>query len=186
MVGYTRHTWTNIYSVQRHGRWALYAFILNGNMLYIQKYDKYCYLLFVFNTLRPRKDGRHFAHNILTCIFFNRNCCILIKFSLKYVCKGPIDNNPSLVQIMAWRRSGDKPLSEPMMISLPSHICVTRPQWVKQNYFHLTGPKSLNIDFIYSSIHAQSCEKSFSYMCCLPSKHRSANNGRQYTVLSCV
>ena len=32
---------------------------------------------------------------------------------------------------MAWHRSGDKPLSEPMMVSLPTHICVTRPQWVK-------------------------------------------------------
>ena len=31
---------------------------------------------------------------------------------------------------MAWRRPGDKPLSEPMMVSLPMHICVTRPQWV--------------------------------------------------------
>ena len=34
------------------------------------------------------------------------------------------------VQIMAWRRPGDKPLSEPMMVSLTTHICVTRPQWV--------------------------------------------------------
>ena len=33
---------------------------------------------------------------------------------------------------MAWRRSGDKPLSEPMMVSLLTHICVTRPQWVKE------------------------------------------------------
>ena len=31
---------------------------------------------------------------------------------------------------MAWRRSGDKPLSEPVMVSLLTHICVTRPQWV--------------------------------------------------------
>ena len=69
------------------------------------------------HTLRPRQYGRHFADDILTCIFFNENCCILIKFSLKYVRKGPIDNNPALVQIMAWCRSGDKPLSEPMMIS---------------------------------------------------------------------
>ena len=37
---------------------------------------------------------------------------------------------PALVQIMAWRRPGDKPLSEPMMVRLPTHICVTRPQWV--------------------------------------------------------
>ena len=83
------------------------------------------------NTLRLRPDGHHFADDIFTCIFFNENCCIFIKFSLKYVHKGPIDNNRALVQIMAWRRSGDKPLSEPMMISLPTHICVTRPQWVK-------------------------------------------------------
>ena len=31
---------------------------------------------------------------------------------------------------MAWHRPGDKPLSEPMMVSLLMHICVTRPQWV--------------------------------------------------------
>ena len=68
------------------------------------------------NTLRPRQDGRHFADAIFTCIFFNENCCILMKFSLKYIRKGPIDNNPALVQIMAWRRSGDKPLSETMMV----------------------------------------------------------------------
>ena len=34
---------------------------------------------------------------------------------------------------MAWCRSGDKPLSEPMMVSLLTHICVTRPQWVKRH-----------------------------------------------------
>ena len=33
-------------------------------------------------------------------------------------------------QIMAWRRPGDKPLSEPMVVSLLMHICITRPQWV--------------------------------------------------------
>ena len=33
---------------------------------------------------------------------------------------------------IAWRRPGDKPLSEPMMVSLLTHICATRPQWVKQ------------------------------------------------------
>ena len=50
--------------------------------------------------------------------------------SMKFVPKGPINNIPALVQIMAWRRPGDKPLSEPMMVSLATHICVTRPQWV--------------------------------------------------------
>ena len=53
-----------------------------------------------------------------------------LKLKLKFVPKGPINNIPALVQIMAWRRSGDKPLSEPMMVSLPTHIWVTLPQWV--------------------------------------------------------
>ena len=80
------------------------------------------------NTLRPRQDGRHFADDIFKCIFLNENVSIAIKISLKFVPKGPINNNLALVQIMAWRRPGDKPLSEPMMVSLPTHICVTRPQ----------------------------------------------------------
>ena len=51
--------------------------------------------------------------------------------------KGPIDNIPALVQIMAWRRPGDKPLSEPMMARLLTHICVTRPQWVNSNFIEI-------------------------------------------------
>ena len=87
--------------------------------------------IWVINTLRPRRNEQHFADDVFKCIFFNENVWISIKISLKFVPKGPINNIPALVQIMAWRRSGDKPLSEPMMVSLPTHICVTRPQWVK-------------------------------------------------------
>ena len=61
----------------------------------------------------------------------NENVRISIKISLKFVPKGPINKIPALVQIMIWRRPGDKPLSEPMMVRLLTHICVTRPQWVK-------------------------------------------------------
>ena len=39
----------------------------------------------------------------------------LIRISLKFTPKDSINNIPALVQIMAWRRSGDKPLSEPML-----------------------------------------------------------------------
>ena len=88
-------------------------------------------LLLLINTLRPRQNGRHFADDIFKCIFLNENVCIPIKISMKFVPKSPINNIPALVQIMAWRRPGDKPLSEPMMVSLPTHIWVTRPQWVK-------------------------------------------------------
>ena len=76
---------------------------------------------------------RHFADDIFKCIFLNGNIWIPIKISLKFVPKGPINNIPALAQILAWRRSGDKPLSEPMMVSLLTHICVTRPQWVNHH-----------------------------------------------------
>ena len=46
----------------------------------------------------------------------------IIKISLKFVPKGPINNIPALVQIMAWQRPGAKPFSEPMMFSLLKHI----------------------------------------------------------------
>ena len=32
-----------------------------------------------------------------------------------FVAKGQIDNNSALVQMMAWHRTGDKLLSQPMM-----------------------------------------------------------------------
>ena len=83
------------------------------------------------NTLRLRQNGRHFADNIFKCIFLNENARISIKISLKLIPKDPINNTRALVQIMAWRRPGDKPLSEPMMVSLLTHICVTWPQCVK-------------------------------------------------------
>ena len=84
--------------------------------------------------LRPRQDGRHFPDDIFKYIFLNENVWISIKISLKFVLKGLINNIPTLVQIMAWHRPGYKPLSESIMVSLPTHICVSRPQWVKKHF----------------------------------------------------
>ena len=74
------------------------------------------------NTLRPRQNGRHFADDPFKCIILSETVRISINISLKFVPKGQINNIPSLVQIMAWRRPGDKPLSEPMMVRLPSYM----------------------------------------------------------------
>ena len=71
-----------------------------------------------FNPLRLRQNGRHFADDTFNRIFVNENVRISIKFSLKFVPKGPINNIPALVQIMAWHRPGDKPLSEPVLVYL--------------------------------------------------------------------
>ena len=85
------------------------------------------------NTLRLRQNSHHLA-DVFKCIFLNENVWILLNISLKFVPMVRINNIPSLVQIMAWRRSGDKPLSEPMMVILLTRICVTRPQWAELKF----------------------------------------------------
>ena len=107
---------------------------LMKHAVYVVLYDMYiicCIIKRYINTLRPRRNEQHFAGDIFKRIFFNENVWISIKISLKFVPNGPINNIPALVQIMAWCRLGDKPLSELMVVSLPTHICFTRPQWVK-------------------------------------------------------
>ena len=100
----------------------------------------------MFNTLRPRQNGRHFADDIFKFIFLNENVWMPIKISLNFAPQGPINNIPALVEIMAWCQSGDKPLSEPMMVSLLTHICVTLRQSVK-TIIHLLQVCTLVVDW---------------------------------------
>ena len=101
------------------------------------------------NILRPRQNGRHFAHDIFNSNFLNGNVWISMKISLKFVSNGPINNIPSLVQIMTWRRPGDKSLSEPMVVRLPTHICVTRPQSLMFLHCRTTHLGPLLLRWIY-------------------------------------
>ena len=55
------------------------------------------------------------ADDICKFIFLNEKVWISIPISLKFVTKGSIDNKPALVQVMAWRRTGDTPLPEAML-----------------------------------------------------------------------
>ena len=133
----------------------------------------------IFNTLGPRQNGRHFADDIFKCIFVNENVWIPIKISLKFVPKGSINNNPVLFQIMAWRRPGNKPLSEPMMVCSLTHICVTRLQWVKYNFMDENAMKiwKLEISWIMHMVHAMLCFRDHSGM-------GSVNEKRRYVVTS--
>ena len=72
------------------------------------------------DTSRPRQNGRYFADHKVKSIFLNKNILISIDISLKFVPKGQIKNITALVQIMAWRLPGNKPLSEPMMFRFTS------------------------------------------------------------------
>ena len=98
---------------------------------YLSSWFDYAHFRTLINTLRPRQNGRHFPDDTFKWIFLNGNVWVSIEVSLKFVPKCPINNIPALVQIMAWRRPGDKPLSQPMVVCLLTHICVTRPQWVQ-------------------------------------------------------
>ena len=96
----------------------------------------------IINTLRLRQKGGHFAYDIFKLIFSNKNVWIPIKISPKFVLQCTTNNVQTLVQIMAWCRPGDKPLSESMTGCLLTHICITQPQWVntwklRQNVHHI-------------------------------------------------
>ena len=87
---------------------------------------------------------------IFSNAFSERKC---LNSDQKFVPRDPINNIPALVQIMTLRRPGDKPLSEPMMVTLLTHICVTRPQWVKQHHYYIL---SMVLHDIYLSLQALS------------------------------
>ena len=70
----------------------------------------------IFNTLRPRQNGHHFAGDIFKRTSLNEKIRTFIQISLQFVAMGPINNKSTLVQIMAWHRSGGQPLSEQMMM----------------------------------------------------------------------
>ena len=71
--------------------------------------------LLLLTSSSPGTKWSSFRRRCFQMHFREWEICILIKMSLKFVPKGPIENIPALVQIMAWRRIGDKLLLEPML-----------------------------------------------------------------------
>ena len=81
----------------------------------------WCLKLIKTETKWPQFSGRNFQMH-----FLEWKCMNFFENFIEFFSNGPINNSPVLVFIMSWRRPGDKPLSEPMMILLLTHICVTR------------------------------------------------------------
>ena len=70
---------------------------------------------------------RNFQTHIIEWKYYN------VDHNFTDVClKVLVNNIPSLVQMLAWRHSGHKPLSETMVASLLTHI-VTQPKWIDNN-----------------------------------------------------
>ena len=95
----------------------------HGWVMHLVVLLKYNHIYPYFNTWRPRQNGRNFPDDIFKCIFLNENVWISIKITLNFDPKGPINNIPALVEIIAWRRPGDKPLSQPMSEELYYFEC---------------------------------------------------------------
>ena len=116
-----QHKWHSIEGKTRHDKivkwWIIIVYIINIQRLLIHW-------------------GRDEIDAISKTTFLNafsgrnENVWTSLKISLKLVPKVQINNIPALVQVMAWRRPGDKPLSEPMMVNLLTQICASWPQWV--------------------------------------------------------
>ena len=96
--------------------------------------------------LSLRQNGRHFPDDTFKWMFWNENIWISLKISSTFVRKGPSNNIPALVQIMAWHRAGDKALSKTMMVSVLTHIC--------QLIRHLTHRGRVRVTHICVSKHA--------------------------------
>ena len=103
-------------------------YIFNGHVIPI---GSPCLGCLSINSSPPGQNGCHFADNIFICIFVNEQICILIHIPLKFLPKDLIDNKSTLVQVMAWCRTGDKPLPEPMLPSSLTHIRSSRSRWVQ-------------------------------------------------------
>ena len=64
------------------------------------------------------ENGRHLTDKFLDAFFMSEKFCILMEISLKFAPKGVIDKKSALVQVMAWHRTGDKPLPEAILTQL--------------------------------------------------------------------
>ena len=66
--------------------------------------------------------------------FLEWKCMNFYKNFTEVCPKVPVNNIPELVQIMTWCQPGNKPLSEPMLVSLMTYLCITWPQLVKYHF----------------------------------------------------
>ena len=89
-------------------------------------------LYFSWNFTKLARWGQdNMAANVLTTFsnaFRGQKNVNFERILLEFVPKGPIINIPMMDQMMAWSLSGDKPLSEPMMVCLLMHISITQTQ----------------------------------------------------------
>ena len=91
---------------------------------------------------------QHFQMHLLVW-----KCINLIKISLKFIPKGPFNNTPALVQIMAWCQTGNKPLSEPMMVSLHASLGLNELTSMKVYQYSSSAMAAVQIILLHMSVY---------------------------------
>ena len=113
----------------------------------------------IHNSPLPGQNGRHFADDIFRCISMKETLCILVKISLKFVPKGPTDNNPALNQ---WW---------PSLVT--AYMCVCRFWWAC-----LTQLVILIVTTMTSRPPTYTCPQAVSSICIVTGRSQPNNNGR--------
>ena len=110
-------------------------------------------MLTYLNSSPPGQNGRHYGRRHFQRHFHEWKLYISIRISLKFVPKGPIDNKSALVRVMAWRRTGDKPLPEPMLTQFTdAYMRGTRGRWVNLDAYVII---CINLSVTRFELHVQ-------------------------------
>ena len=117
--------WTNSGS---GGKWAECSLIIGmGCRVHVLRWSSVCepyYLIGRINILRPRQKWPPFSRRRFQMHFLEWKCMNLASYLSLFL-------RFELTLFQHCLLIGAKPLSEPKMVSILTHICVTRPQWVK-------------------------------------------------------
>ena len=98
-----------------------------------------------------RDEMNKIAQTIISNMFSSIK---IFEFRLKFhwnLFLGAIDNIPALVRIMAWCWPGDKPLSDPMMVNLPTRLYTISSHWVNSVQW------TMRSTFVFICHHLISC-----------------------------
>ena len=90
---------------------------------------------------------------IPNAFFLNENDIIPVYILLKFVPRSPIDNRPALIQIMAWHRTGYKPLFELMLTQVTDAYMRHSASLLSDGNYHVTTIVVTNSYFVGSFPH---------------------------------
>ena len=112
--------WLHIYACVNNCHWGLVTHLclreLSPKIHLACVLQNGCHFLHVSVTHLPLDKMAAISQTTTSSAFsLIQICDFFIQISLKFVPKGLIENRTALVQVMAWRRAGDRPLLKPML-----------------------------------------------------------------------